>query len=106
MTQQMLTAVFPEAIRDEVIDALIGLTDITGFNLSAIDGYSREHSQYDISEQVTGYRRMCRLEVAHPQEHQALLIAALSGAASGSHLHYWVTPVLESGVTGKQGAYQ
>lgn len=99
MTEQMLTAVFPEAIRDEVIDALIGLQEITGFNLSAIDGYSREHSQYDIGEQVTGYRRMCRLEVAHLQEHQALLLSALAGVASASHLHYWIMPLLDSGTT-------
>lgn len=102
MTEQILTAVFPESVREEIIDALIALEEVSGFNLSAIDGYSRQHSHYDISEQVTGYRRLCRLEVVHPREHQSMLLSSLSSAASASHLHYWVTPVLDSGVCGSQ----
>ncbi len=105
MTQQLLTAVFPGSLKDEVVDALIALEDISGFSLCDIDGYSREHSQYDIAEQVAGYRRMCRLEVMHLQAQQDALLSALAQTSAASHLRYWISPVLASGTLGGDSAH-
>ncbi|MFV8817172.1 DUF3240 family protein [Haliea sp. E17] len=97
MSDQLLVAIFPENIRDDLIDTLIQARDISGFSLQAIDGYSREHSQYDLREQVAGYRRMCRVEVLHPPELEATLLATLEGLCTASPIRYWVYPLSRSG---------
>ncbi|TGD74843.1 DUF3240 domain-containing protein [Mangrovimicrobium sediminis] len=94
---QVLVAIVSEGIRDDLIDALIELPEISGFNLQAIDGYSREHSQYDLREQVAGYRRLCRVEVMHAEEHQAALLARLNTVSAASPIRYWITPLLGCG---------
>ncbi len=98
MNKQILTAVFSDEIRDEVIDAMMNLEVLSGFTLGAVDGYSREHSRYDIREQVAGYRRMCRIEVMHGEDQEQMLLAALQEAGRASHVRYWISPVSRSGV--------
>lgn len=93
MSEQLLVAVFSKDIRDDVIDALIALQDISGFNMEAIDGYSREHSKYDLQEQVAGYRRLYRVEVLHGEEQESQLLTALGSVASASHIRYWIMPL-------------
>ena len=97
MNTQLLVAVFSEEIRDDLIDALIGLDDISGFNMESIDGYSREHSRYDLREQVAGYRRLCRLEVLHDEEQQQALLATLGQACAAGHVRYWIMPLTAAG---------
>jgi predicted metal-dependent hydrolase len=97
MNEQVLVAMFSAGIRDHLIDALIGLPEISGFSMETIDGYSREHSQYDLREQVAGFRRLCRVEVLHSREHEAVLLEALRQVCSGSPIRYWITPLLSAG---------
>ncbi|MDJ0879080.1 MAG: DUF3240 family protein [Halieaceae bacterium] len=102
MSEQLLVAVTSEKIREDLIDTLIGLEEISGFNLSTIDGYSRSHSEYDLQEQVAGYRRLCRLEVIHPEDQQEALLEALRGACGNSPLRYWIVPLAASGHLGQE----
>ncbi len=97
MNEQLLVAMFSEGIRDDLIDALIQLEEVSGFSMQAIDGYSREHSQYDLREQVAGYRRLCRVEILHEVEHEAALLAALEAVCSASPIRYWITPLQSAG---------
>jgi hypothetical protein len=97
MSEQLLVAVFAQDIRDDLIDALIGLEAISGFNLETIDGYGREHSRYDLREQVAGYRQLCRLEVLHESDQEQALLATLARACAAGHLRYWVMPLKSSG---------
>jgi hypothetical protein len=100
MKEQILTAIFSDEMRDDVIDALTAMERLSGFTMSRIDGFSREHSRYDVSEQVAGHRRMCRVEVLHSEALQQALLATLEAAGKASHLRYWITPLTASGTLG------
>lgn len=95
--QQLLTIVVPIDLRDDVIDALIGCQSISGFSLATIAGYSREHSQYDLREQVEGYREFSRFEVMHERQHQGELLVCLRAEFTSAKIRYWITPINEQG---------
>lgn len=94
---QLLIVVVPVDIKDDVVDTLIGLEGISGFNLETIAGYSREHSQFNIREQVEGYRQLFRFEVMHRADQQDQLISSLRPVCAGPHLRYWIVPIIEQG---------
>jgi hypothetical protein len=83
----------PTEIRDDVVDALIRCVGISGFNMTSMAGYSKEHSQYDLREQVQGHRQLFKFEVLHERHQQDNLLAALRPAAAAGHVRYWTVPV-------------
>ena len=95
--RQLLIMMVPADIRDDVVDALIGCDTISGFNMTTIAGYSREHSQYDLREQVEGYRQFFKFEVMHPAARQAALMDALRPACAVAGVRYWIVPLREQG---------
>ncbi|KTF18364.1 DUF3240 family protein [Pseudoalteromonas sp. H105] len=101
MAEQLLfTLNVPTNIKDEVVDALISLDCISGFNLKKIEGYSKAHSEYDIAEQVEGYRSLYQLEVHILVTQLQTIKTALTPVFKYIKLKYWVTPVIESGHLG------
>ncbi len=94
---QMLVAVVPAEIKDDVVDALIALPSVSGFNLTRIAGYSREHGLFNLREQVEGYREMYRFEILHDRVQQDSLLAALDEACAVSRARYWILPLLGQG---------
>jgi len=94
---QLLIMMVPEDLRDDVVDSLMGSAAISGFNMTTMAGYSKEHSQYDLREQVEGYRQFFKFEVMHPRSQQADLLALLRPVCASAHLRYWIVPVLEQG---------
>lgn len=94
---QLLIIVVPLDTKDDVVDILIELRGITGFNLEKIAGYSREHSQFSLREQVEGYRDLYRFEVMHSSTEQAHLISSLRPVCEAPRIRYWIVPVLEQG---------
>lgn len=97
---QLLIVIVPGTIRDDLIDALIAYEDMSGFSMQEINGYSREHSQYSLSEQVSGYRKLYRFEILHAQGQEAELLRRVDESCSASHARYWVVPVAKTGVLG------
>ena len=97
MEQQLLSLVFDGASKDDLIDLLMGLEQVSGFTLSEVSGFSHEHAQYDIAEQVAGYRQLYRIDVLHNPEQLNVLLQALKGLGTANGIRYWVTPVLEAG---------
>ena len=100
MTEQLLVAIAAESMREDLVDVLIGLESISGFSLSTIDGYSHSHTEYDLQEQVAGYRRFCRLEVLHRPDQQQELLRALTAVCEASPVRYWIQPLAASGHLG------
>jgi hypothetical protein len=98
--EQLLIVLVSATIRDDLIDALIVYQDISGFSMQEISGYSREHSQYSLSEQVSGYRKLYRFEVLHEQGREAELLRRVDETCSASHARYWVVPVSKTGILG------
>ena len=95
--QSIFTLNVPTELKDDVVDKLICLPCITGFNLKTIHGYSREHSLYDISEQVEGYRAFFQFEILIASKNVSKLIESLKPVCQSAKLKYWLTPVIENG---------
>lgn len=94
----LLIAIVPRALKDDVVDTLITVPFISGFSLSKIQGFSQEHSQFNVSEQVVGYQDFYRFEVAHlPTDTQALL-NHLQEVTQQRVIRFWVVPVIQAGI--------
>lgn len=98
---QILVVVIPNELKDELVDTLISLEGISGFNMARIAGFSREHSQYNLRERVVGYRDLFRFEVVHAQPDQAGLLEALEPVCGRARSRYWIVPLLEEGHFGE-----
>lgn len=90
---QLLVLMVPAEIRDDIVDALIRCVGISGFNMMSMAGYSKEHSQYDLREQVQGHRQLFKFEVLHALHQQDDLLAALRAATAAGNVRYWMVPV-------------
>lgn len=101
MTEQLLVLMVADAVREDMIDALIQCESIQGFSQYEINGFSREHSQYDLAEQVAGYRRLCRFEVKHRAEQEEALLELVRQVCRASHARYWVVPIIRTGQLGE-----
>jgi hypothetical protein len=95
--QQLLVMMVPGDIRDDVVDTLMGSVGISGFNMTTMAGYSKEHSQYDLREQVEGYRQYFKFEVMHSPVQQVELLALLRPVCAAANIRYWIVPVIDQG---------
>ncbi|GAA6185818.1 MULTISPECIES: DUF3240 family protein [Alteromonadaceae] len=94
---QLLIAIVPQQLKDNLVDTLIGLEALSGFSLSKIQGYSRENHQYNIQEQVEGYRDFYRFELLHNPAHYQELLAHIKQVCANSHIRFWCVPVIDGG---------
>lgn len=98
---EVFHAVFPEYLRDRIVDSLLAEESLSGFSLVVIDGHSRNNIQFDRLEQVVGYRRMIRLEILVTEQEKQRVINILKQGNTHTKdslgIRYYVTPVLESG---------
>lgn len=94
---QLLALVVPDSLKDDVVDALIALPYLSGFNHSIINGHSREHGSFNVREQVEGSQQLIRFEILHESSDQQQLMHALQPICGPNHLRYWVVPVVDSG---------
>ncbi|MFQ6372295.1 DUF3240 family protein [Shewanella sp. YIC-542] len=99
--KQLLILITPHNLKDDVVDRLMSLEYLSGFSLINICGFSREHSQYNLKEQVEGYREFYKFEIMHPQESQQALLAALSDVCRHNPCRYWIVPIVSNGVLGQ-----
>jgi hypothetical protein len=94
---QLLTLMTPLELKDDVVDALIACTLISGFNMQKIAGFSREHSQFHLREQVEGYREFYAFEVIHQSDQEDSLLDALRPVCESAGIRFWITPVSSQG---------
>lgn len=96
---ELLQIIFPTNLRDEMVDAMLQLDELSGFNIATIDGHSRKHGDYDKVERVVGHRRMHRLEVVvNAAQKQQVFDALRQCAGCGkARLRYYATAVTDSG---------
>lgn len=94
---QLLILMIPAELRDDVVDCLMACDQVSGFNMTTMAGYSKEHSQYDLREQVEGYREFFKFEVMHPAAQQAALMDSLRPVCAAARIRYWLVPVREQG---------
>ncbi|PKH56050.1 DUF3240 domain-containing protein [Shewanella sp. Choline-02u-19] len=96
-TEQLLVLIAQNDIKDDIVDTLIDLDFLSGFSLGNICGFSREHSHFNIKEQVGGYREFCKFEIMHPTAQQDALLQALAVVCKHNPCRYWIMPIQLSG---------
>lgn len=99
MTDKALifTLITPNELKDDIVDRLINFDAISGFNLTSINGYSKKHSEYNIEEQVQGYRALTRFDILISANNTDMLKAHLSAVTQRNELRYWQTDVIDGG---------
>ncbi len=95
--QQLITLIINKSIKDDAVDIILSLENITGFTLYQAHGFSRKHVLYDIKEQVEGYKDFYRLDIAHNPNDLAELLQSFSQLSGQFKLKYWVTPLIACG---------
>jgi len=96
--QQLLTIIIPIPLKNTLIDVLIAYQDISGFTMTKVAGFSRQHSRYNVQEQVVGYRNFYRLEVTLNNTQVKPLLHYLCQFKGHYSLRYWVLPLADTGV--------
>jgi len=94
---QLLVLMVPSERRDDFVDLLMSWEALSGFSLLPALGFSREHSHFNIPEQVAGYRAFDRFEVLADAVELPPLLDHLAAAAGRERLRYWVSPVTAQG---------
>ncbi|MBA6265614.1 MAG: DUF3240 family protein [Colwellia sp.] len=89
--------VAPNPLKDNIVDLLMTMSSLTGFNLKVINGYSKEHSYFNITEQVAGYRKFIQFEVLLKSNLQEELLEHLKPVCQPAKLKYWFLPIISSG---------
>lgn len=94
---QLMVILVPWRLHGDVVDALMGFHDISGFSSVEIAGFSREHSHFDVAEQVDGARRFSRFEILHAPAQREAILAAIEPLVGREHVRYWVVELVETG---------
>lgn len=92
----LLTIIAPPMMEEELIDWLLTQENISGFTSQAANGHGSGH-QLSLAEQVTGRRRQITFWIEIDKSQSNSTLTALKESFSGSGLHYWLLPLLESG---------
>ncbi|MBL4822087.1 MAG: DUF3240 family protein [Colwellia sp.] len=96
-TKQLFVLISPKELKDELVDLFMSMEKLSGFNLKIINGYSQEHSNFNITEQVEGYREFYQFEVLIKDNDKETLFAELMPICHAAKLRYWLLPISESG---------
>ena len=96
--QQLLTIIIPVSMKSTLVDELIAYKNISGFTMTKVAGFSRQHSQYNIQEQVVGYKGFYRIEVVLNTTEIRPLLQHLCQFKDRYPLRYWLLPLNDAGV--------
>jgi hypothetical protein len=87
----------PPLLEEAVVDCLLSIEIADGFSSLVVNAHSSEHEGLSLAEQVAGRQKQIRFQMYLPEQQLSVLIQQLKHCFSGSGIHYWVLPVLESG---------
>jgi hypothetical protein len=95
--KSLLAIVCTPAQQETIIDWLLMHESVNGFTSSSCNGHGPGHA-LSVAEQVSGRREQNIFWVE--LENQAIdsVMQQLRADMKGAHLHYWITPITESGV--------
>lgn len=98
-TLTLLTLVCREATGQRVEDLLLAHPELaSGFTASHCDGHGSRVRLEDEAELVSGHAPRLQIQILGPLTKQQAILALLKQALPGAHLHYWIVPVMETGV--------
>ncbi len=94
---ELLVLMVPVELKDPIVDALMSVKPLSGFNIKPIQGFSRKHAEFNTKEKVQGYMDFAQFEILISQETEKIIFEALSPICSPAGAKYWRVPVLASG---------
>lgn len=95
--QVLITLTVPPSIEESVVDWLLQFNDHAGFTSHRANGHSSRVEGLNLAEQVAGRKEQIRFQMHIPSADLARFIHALKTDFTGAGLHYWVTPLIETG---------
>ena len=96
-SETLFVLIAPKELKDDLVDLLISTDNLSGFNLKTINGYSKEHSHFNIAEQVEGYRELIQFEVLLFENDKKSFLERLTPLCRPAKLRYWFLPVIDGG---------
>ena len=95
--EYLVTINVPPLLEEAVVDCLLAIESADGFSSLAVNAHSSAYENLSLAEQVAGRQKQIRFQMYLPEHQLSILIKQLKSCFSGSGIHYWVLPVLESG---------
>ena len=95
--EYLVTINVPPLLEEAVVDCLLAIESADGFSSLTVNAHVNDHTHMSLAEQVAGTQRQMRFQMYLPEQQLSVLIQQLKQHFSGSGIHYWVLPVLESG---------
>ncbi len=97
-TQEYLVTInVPPLLEEAVVDCLLAFNS-DGFSSLTVNAHTTEHEKMSLAEQVAGRQRQIRFQMYIPEQDLEKLLKQLKISFLGSGIHYWVIPVIGSGV--------
>lgn len=95
--QNLITLTASPSIEETLVDWLLGFEATQGFTSFPVHGHSGQMEGLSLAEQVVGRKKQIRFQIHLPESETAELIARLKQDFRGTGLHYWISPVIETG---------
>lgn len=95
--QSLLTLTIPPAAEEALIDWLLQNPHHSGFSSYPVNGHSSREGELSLAEQVAGRQQHIRLQLHLRNTDVAAFLTALKQTFAGANLHYWLSPISESG---------
>jgi len=95
--EYLVTLNVPPLLEEAVVDCLLSIEAADGFSSLAVNAHASGHEGLSLAEQVAGRQKQIRFQMYLPEQQLGVLTEQLKQCFSGSGIHYWVLPVLESG---------
>ncbi len=87
----------PPALGDTIADWLLQDDTCQGFTSMPVNGYSRNTAHYSLAEQVTGREKRVAFQIQGEADTLRSILEGIREQFGGTHLHYWILPVIEAG---------
>lgn len=95
--QNLITLTIAPTIEESLVDWLLEFHGEIGFTSFPVYGHSSRPEGLSLAEQVSGQRKQTRFQIQISGADTENFLEHLRSHFSGVGLHYWVSPVLESG---------
>lgn len=93
----LLSVYLDKQLEADLVDTLIELECVSGFTLSPVFGFSREHGQLNRDEQVAGSRKQVKAEIIHSPTDTGIILSSLCALNAYHSPRYTVTSLLDEG---------
>lgn len=96
--RQIITIIVTPDIEDTIVDWLLEQPAIERFISYPVKSYNKDHSTYNVIEEVTGWKHKISFRVLFPKDEVPRVIAEMKDKFANSGIYYRITPFLDEGI--------